>query len=405
MKIFRYKAVDPEGKTITGMLQAADLEGVEQGLISLGLQPLSIRPVGKGLSRFLSYLLSRKIKRKDIIEFSNNLSVMLRAGIPLLDALQDISETTENSYFRQNLNAIVRAIQMGSTLTDAVSAHRDIFPDIFIRLVSVGEETGRLDQSLKDVAEHLQRLETLSAAIKRALIYPAFAIVSTFGAMVFWLVYVLPKLAALFRDMQIPLPGITRAMIWLSDVTTRWWYVGVLFVLFVFVCYKFLKRYRSFRLRADGLKLRLPIVKLIVHNKALGLFSEQMRILLVAGLSIDRVFDLVADVMDNEVMKQAVTTSRDDILAGTSIAEALRKHPVFPVMLIRMVHVGEKTGDLENQFSFLSGHFLEILDDITQKIGKMLEPVVIGVIGLFFVFIILGLLLPVYDLVSKIGAG
>ncbi len=405
MRLYRYKAVNAEGKTISGMLQASDHHGVEEGLISLGLHPLSIKPVGEGLGRFLNYLLSRKIKRKDIIEFSNNLSVMLRAGIPLLDALQDIASTTENRYFRQNITAMVRAIQMGSTLSDAVAAHKDIFPDIFIRLVSVGEETGRLDQSLKDIAEHLQRLETLAASIKRALIYPVFAIVSTLGAMLFWLMYVLPKLAALFRDMQIPLPGITRAMIWLSDVTTRWWYVGLLFIVFVLVLYKVMKRYRRFRLQADRAKLRLPVVKLIVHNKALALFSEQMRILLIAGLSIDRIFELVSDVVENEVVKDAITRTREDVLSGSSIADSLRKHPVFPVMLVRMVHVGEKTGDLENQFSFLSNHFLEILDDITQKIGKMLEPIVIGVIGLFFVFIILGLLVPVYDLVSKIGAG
>ncbi len=405
MRIFRYKAVNTEGKTVSGMLKAADVRGVQEGLVSLGLHPLSIKPVGKGLSRFLNYLFSRKIKRKDIIEFSNNLSVMLRAGIPLLDALQDIASTTENRYFQQNITAMVRAIQMGSTLTDAVAAHRDIFPDIFIRLVSVGEETGRLDQSLKDIAEHLQRLETLASAIKRALIYPVFAILSTFGAMLFWLVYVLPKLSALFKEMKIPLPAITRTIIWLSDVTTRWWYVGLLFIGLIFVLYKVMKRYRRFRLQADRAKLRLPVVKLIVHNKALALFSEQMRILLVAGLSIDRIFELVSEVVENEVLKDAITQTREDVLSGSSIADSLRKHPVFPVMLVRMVHVGEKTGDLENQFSFLSNHFLEILDDITQKIGKMLEPIVIGVVGLFFVLVILGLLVPVYDLVSKIGTG
>ncbi len=405
MRVFRYKAVNAEGKTISGMLQAADIRGVEEGLFSLGLYPLSIKPVGKGLSRFLNYLLSRKIKRKDIIEFSNNLSVMLHAGIPLLDALQDIASTTENRYFRQNITAMVRAIQMGSTLSDAIAAHRDIFPDIFIRLVSVGEETGRLDQSLKDIAEHLQRLETLAAAIKRALIYPVFAIISTFGAMLFWLMYVLPKLASLFRDMQIPLPGITRAMIWLSDIVTKWWYIGLLFITTLFIIYRVMKRYRKFRLKVDGVKLKLPIVKLIVRNKALALFSEQMRILLVAGLSIDRIFELVGEVIESEVFKRAISVVREDVLAGTSIAEALREHPVFPLMLVRMVHVGERTGDLESQFSFLSNYFLEILDDITQKIGKMLEPIVIGIIGLFFVFIILGLLMPVYDLVSKIGTG
>ncbi len=402
MKIFKYKAIDDSGKVFSGVIQAVDPQGVEEGLISLGLHPLSIKPVRPGLNRVINYLLSSKIKRKDIIEFSNNLSVMLRAGIPLLNALEDISATTENKFFKQKIASIIRTVEMGATFSDAVAAHRDVFPDIFIRLVSVGEETGRLDQSLKDVADHLLRIETLSAAIKRALVYPVFAIISTFGAMIFWLVYVLPKLAILFMEMQIPLPRITRAMLWLSDITLKGWYIGVLILLALIVLYKIMKRYKRFRYRIDYIKLKMPIIKLILHNKALALFCEQMRILLVAGLTIDRMFDLVADVVENEVMKQALITSKDNILAGMSIADALRQHPVFPLMLIRMVHVGEKTGDLENQFSFLSQHYLDKLDDITEKIGKMLEPVVIGIIGLFFVFIILGLLMPVYELVSQI---
>ncbi len=402
MPYYRYKAVNTSGESVAGLIESASPEDVEGFISNAGFYPLKIKETNPRVASLLKTLSARKIKRKDLIEFANNLSVMLKAGIPLLSCLEDLSVHNENRYFREKIQILYNMIQMGSTFSDALSLHRDVFPDIFIRLVAVGEETGRLDMSLKNIAEHLERMESLASAIKRALIYPVFAIVTTFGAMLFWLIYVLPKIISLFREMEISLPLMTRILIKMSDFSVNYWYIIIGLPVVIFLLWKWSRRYKRIRYKQDSIKLKAPIIRLIVQNKLLGLFSEQMRILLMAGLTIDRILDLLADVIDNEVMKDAIHRARDDIMAGESIADALRKHPVFPMLLIRMVHVGEQTGNLDDQFNFLSVHFLERLDDVTQKIGRMLEPIIIVFIGLFFVLILLGLLFPVYDLISKV---
>ncbi len=404
MPYFRYRAVDEMGRVVKGVVEGTEVSAIESSIRGAGLYPIQIRRLSPWMARTKA-LLRGRVKRKDIIEFSNNLSVMLRAGIPLLTALQDIASTTENKYFREKIVAISKMVQMGATLSEAVEAHRDVFPDIFIRLVRVGEETGRLDQSLKDISEHLQRIESLASAVKRSLIYPIFTIVATLSAMIFWLVYVLPKLANLFRELNLALPLLTRVIMGVSEFTKNNWLWILSVPVGLFVLYKLLKRNRRLRLRFDRAKLKLPLIKLIVHNKILAIFSEQMRILLVAGIGIDRVFEIVSEVLGNEYAKEAVLAVRDDVMAGDTISEALRRHDVFPLMLVRMVHVGEQTGALDEQFSFLSEYFINRLEDISQKIGKLLEPIVIVILGLFFILVILGLLIPVYDLVSKIGMG
>jgi len=155
----------------------------------------------------------------------------------------------------------------------------------------------------------------------------------------------------------------------------------------------------------DLMKLKLPIYKLIEYNRLLALFAEQMRILIVAGLTVDRTLNIVADVMGNDVFRRAITAVRDEITYGSTIADALKRQTVFPTLLVRLVSVGESSGTLDNQFSFLATHYLKKLDDISDKLGKIIEPLVITVVGVLFAIIISGLLLPVYDLVSKVGKG
>ncbi len=401
MPYFKYKAIDDRGHITSGSVIAADPFTVEDFIRASGLYPLKVKEVPQW-RKSLTITLTR-VKRKEIIEFANNLSVMLKAGIPLLTALNDLAFTTDNKILRDKILLISKMVEMGSSLSDAIAQHRDIFPDIFIRLIAVGEETGRLDQSLKEVSEHLQRMETLGSAIKRALIYPAFALTATIGAMIFWLIYVLPKLANLFKELQIKLPAITRAVMAASTFTTKYWYIFIIVPLGLLILYKVLRQNRKFKLKTDQIKLSLPVLKLILHNRIMAVFSEQMRLLLNAGIAIDRIFEITAEVLGNEYVKESVLQVREDVMAGSTIGDALKKHPVFPQMLIRMVSVGEQTGGLDEQLAFLADHFIERLEDISQRIGKMLEPIIITILGLFFMIIIIALLIPVYDLVSQIG--
>ncbi|MDY0385302.1 type II secretion system F family protein [Trichlorobacter sp.] len=402
---FRYRAVDASGKQISGQIEADSIEAASSNLAARGCFLLSITPARDLLSKLRAQLLKQRVRRSDIIELASNLSVMVGAGIPITMALGDIIDSITNTTLQTTLADVKQEIEQGSTFSDAIERYDDLFPDIFIRLVRVGEETGRFEKSLADVSEHLQRMEDLASAIKRALIYPTFAIISTLGALVFWLVYVLPKIISTLTGMGVKLPLLTRILMAASDYTQRFWYLAPVLVVGWLLLLKLLKRNESFCYRLDQLKLKLPIYSLIEYNRLLALLAEQMRILIVAGLTIDRTLGIVSAVMRNRVFLRSLETVREEITYGSGIAEAMRKHPVFPVLMVRLVGIGESSGSLDNQFSFLAGHYLKQLDDISEKLGKIIEPMVIGFIGIMFAVIIMGLLLPVYDLISAVGKG
>lgn len=403
MNYFSYKALDADGAVVKGVAEGEDISAVYGELASKGFYILNLKRASSAAAYLRSVLLSRKLQRKDVIEFANNLSVMLRAGVPLLSALGDIIATTENKKLNSIISDIKRGTEMGLRFSDAVEAHKNVFPDIFVRLIRVGEETGRLERSLLDVADHLQKMEDLASAIKRALIYPAFAIVTTMGALIFWLAYVLPKIMKTLTEMGVKLPLVTRILLHVSAFTQAYWYLIPLVPVAVFAIFQILKQKESTRYYVDRLKLAFPIVKLVVYNKLLALFSEQLRILIVAGLTINRALDIIADVMGNTVFKRAILRTNEVIAAGSRISDAMREHPVFPPLLIRMVDIGETSGNLDEQFSFLSELYIKKLDDISEKMGKMIEPIVIAVVGGLFAVIIIGLMLPLYDLISQFG--
>lgn len=403
MAMFSYKAMSLDGRLVKGFLEGADAGVIRGDLNSKGLLIIDIRESNSTLARLQKGFKARGIKKSDIIEFANNLSVMLNAGVPVLTAIEDISNTTENRTFRDAVSDIKRQIEMGMRFSEAVELHKDIFPGIFIRIVRIGEETGLLAKSLSDVAGHLQKMLDLSQAINRALMYPVFAIVTTFGALVFWLVYVMPKMMATFKEMGVKLPLITRILMRVSELASVYWYVILLLPVLVFVIIRMLKQQQKTRYYVDMMKIRLPIIKLVVYNKLLALFSEQLRILIVAGLPIIRSFDILADSMESEVFRRGILASREDIMAGSRISEAIKKHKVFPPLLIRMVDIGETSGNLDDQFAFLSDYYFKRLDDVSQKMGKIIEPVLIAVIGTMFAVIIISLMLPVYDMISNMG--
>jgi len=402
MAFYSYTAVNSDGTLIKGAMEGSDIETVRDTIASFGLYVITLRKLSHYNSYIRKLVLTRSVRRPEIIEFARNLSVMLKAGIPILKALSDIADGLENKYLQQTINSMRRKIEFGSSFSEAAACF-NVFPDIFIRLSRVGEETGNLERSFSDVATHLEKMEDLSSSIKRALIYPAFAIVSTIGALLFWLVYVLPQVMEIFRNMGLALPLPTRILLHMSDFCRSYWYLLLITPVALLIFIKLLRRKEKTRYYIDLLTIRLPVIKHITYNRLLALFTEQIRILTVAGITIDRSLETISGVISNEVFRNSIGRIREEIALGSRISDAIGKEKVFPTLVTRMIDVGESSGNLDKQFAHLSEHYLKKLDDVSQKIGTMIEPIVIGVIGSLFALIIMGLLLPIYDLVAKIG--
>lgn len=402
MNHFSYKAVDANGNVLKGILEGQDATSVQSSLATRGLYVLHIRESGRLLRKVEEKVSAFRISRKDVIEFSSNMAIMLRAGVPLLSALEDIIKTMTNEYVKNVIIDVKKNTEMGVKFSDALNLQRNIFPDIMIRLVRVGEETGRLDNSLSEVAVHLQKLEDLSATVKRALIYPLFSLITTGAAVVFWLAYVLPKIMEVIVSLGVQMPLLTKVLYEVSKQTEQYWYVMLIIPVMLFIVVQLMKVKLSTRFYWDMIKIRLPVIRLLLHNRLLALLSEQLRLLIMAGVTIDRAFEVAADVMGNEVFKQAILSVRTDIMAGRRVSEALSRHAVFPPLVIRMVSIGESSGNLDAQFGFLAEHYYRIVDDFSEKIGKMIEPMLMISLGLLMGIMIAGVLLPMYDVFSKI---
>lgn len=404
MPSFSYKAIDRSGGMTSGVVEGLDMGIAHEAITSRGLYIVRIKKSNEHIAAISRKFKARQVKRKDVIEFATNLSVMLKGGMPILTALYSIADMVENPYLQQKLTNIRRIVELGSRFSDAMALHKDVFPDIFVTLVTVGEETGQLDQSLSEVALYLQRMEDLSSSIKRALLYPIFAIVAIMGALMFWLIFVLPKMVGLFENMGVKLPLATRILLAVGSFTQSYWYLILLSPSIVFFFLKILGQRPKARYYIDLAKIKLPVIKLVIHNKLLALFSEQLHIMTVAGITIDRSLEIVADIIGNEVFKRAITDSRETVTGGSRISDALRKHSdIFPPTIISLIRAGEESGKLDAQFSYLSEHYQKKLDDISQRMGKIIEPIVILSIGIIFAFIIVATLYPIYGLLAEVG--
>ena len=402
MNHYSYKAVDANGNVLKGILEGHDATSVQGSLTTRGLYVLQVRESGGLLKKVEGRLSAFRISRKDVIEFSSNMAIMLRAGVPLLSALEDIIKTMTNEYMKGAIIDVKKNTEMGVKFSDALNLQRKIFPDILIRLARVGEETGRLENSLSEVATHLQKLEDLSATVKRALIYPLFSLITTGAAVIFWLAYVLPKIMEVIIGMGVKMPLLTKILYEVSKITEKYWYVMIMIPVLLFIAIQLMKVKLSTRFYWDMVKIKLPIIRLLLQNRLLALLSEQLRLLIMAGVTIDRAFDVTADVMGNEVFKKAILSVKADIIAGRKISTALSKHNIFPPLVIRMVSIGESSGNLDAQFGFLAEYYYKIVDDFSEKIGKMIEPILMIILGLLMGVMIAGVLLPMYDVFSKI---
>ena len=404
MPFFTYKAINSDGELIKGIVEDIDETSVYDNVSSSGLHILKIQKSHSFADSYLKKIRYWGIKTSAVVEFASNLSVMLRAGLSLVTSISDIAMTTDNKRFRARLLEVKRTIELGSSFSSALSAHGDIFPEIFINLVSVGEETGRLDESLSEVAVHIQRMEDLKSVMIRALMYPVFALVGTMGALLFWLIYVLPKMSSLLTSMDVKLPALTLFLISASSFSQEHWYVYFAVPAVIYILIVLLSRRESTKYYVDAVKLKIPILKLLLFNKFLALFAEQLRILVTAGVTIDRSLDIMINVINNSVFKRALLDIKQNILLGSRISESIKRHEaLFPNLVIRMISIGESTGNLGEQLNYLSEYYLKKLDDISQKMGKLIEPIIIMVIGSIFLIIILGLMAPIYDMISQIG--
>ncbi len=400
MALYVYTVTDSSGQVHKDEGEFASLPEMFTALENKGLTLVSYRKqlfAGNGFSA------GRSISRTELAEFFRNLALLIHGGVPLCDALADLIEGSGKSQIAQVFGRIQKRLEEGSLFSEGLEEESKYIPRIILPLVAIGEETGQLDRTLKDAATHLEKIQEILSATRRALIYPCFILTAMSGAFIFWMVYVLPQLLELFSSMGMTeLPLATRILIASVHYFDIFWPVIPLFLGSFLFLYAFSRKNERLRYFWDSGMNHIPVMGGIIRSSQLAFFFEYTSLLTGGGIHIVRSLELMQESVGNRVLKRSIGQIKEDIITGESMSTAIAQLKYFEPFVLRMVRVGEQTGNMAEQFKILADYYMNRVNKMVEAMSKTLEPFIIGIAGLVFMVIAMGLLGPVYNLVSTI---
>ncbi|MDQ1340048.1 MAG: type pilus assembly protein PilC [Campylobacterota bacterium] len=394
--------INKKGQKGISFTEATGYDGLLKILDRDFVFPLKIIEVPSMISSVIPSF-KNKISPAEVIEMMENLQLVIRAGLPLRQGIIDLAEDSDNKKFKNMLFQIADDVNRGKSLSSAFESYKDVVGTMILNLIKIGEETGQLELTLKRGASFLRRITTLKKKAKSALIYPSFAFFAVMGAMLVWMIYVLPQMTELFKEMNVELPALTIAMMNISDFLAN--YIGYLIGgLIIFIAlFKFAhKKYKKIRWLTDKLMLRVPVIKQVILSFNTAFISEYLRLALVSGIPIFSALDTLNKNIKNEIFQKALQDATLDISRGKQLSIAFSNTKIFPSFTIRMMSVGESAGTLESQLDIVSSYYYEKVDNFAENIGKIIEPVVLIIVGGFMAMVMIGLMGPMYDLISNV---
>jgi len=408
---FRYKVLRGDGRVMAGVVQLPFVSepDVQEYFEHRGGTVVSVKQVGAFVGWLLAAAerrLGKKIQRTDLIEFLNNLAVMLRSGIPILTALQESISVAENRALVRTVEHIHMSVEAGLNFSEAVDQHKQVFPETVRYLVRIGEETGNLDRTLKDAANHLERLRQIKSDASRSMIYPLFVFATTLAAALFWIFYVVPGIEELFIQMQLPLPQITVALLEVTGFLQQYApAIAAAIAAVIAACMIAVNNSRKARWVYHNTLLHLPIVGRITQASGLAFIAEYFSLFASSGVDILRSLHTLEGAVPNEVYRGKIASIRQGLEHGNSLSAEFKRAGVFPSFVVRMINIGEQSGTLSEQLQYMAEEYRRRLGNIVDNIGEIIRPLAMLMVGGFFILIVVGLFLPVYQLIRQVGIG
>jgi general secretion pathway protein F/type IV pilus assembly protein PilC len=410
MNYFKYKIMDASGEITSGIIKlpyddifsaVSYLEGDESTAIS-------VKKMGTVSSFFINIFktgLRKKIQRKFLAEWLNNISMMIKAGMPLATALEESAAGSGRADFESSVHDIILNIKRGSSFSAAVARKTHMFPKAVLHLIRIGEESGTLDERLKDAANHLLRIQSIIGDTRQALLYPFFVFLTMGGGMIFWFYYVVPKIVALFSDMDVTLPPLTIFIINISEFIQAYFFEMIIFS--ILLCCSVIMLYKNFnpaKKIMDAFFLKLPVAGTLIQVSSLAFITEYFSLLLNAGIDIIQSIKILEESVNNEVYRIKTRQIRKDLASGTSISDTFTRAGIFPAFICRMINIGEMSGTLPDQLNYIANDYKQRLTALVENLGKMIEPLVLVIAGTMFAIIMAGLFLPAYSLVANLSS-
>jgi type IV pilus assembly protein PilC len=398
--IYKYKAIDTNGSVKEGTIEAVSVEVAISSLQSRGLVLSDIRPaeeksfIEKNISFFDS------ISNKDIVILSRQMATLFEAQVSALRVFELLSSQSEKPVIRRKLGEVASDLQAGSTISEALAKHPDMFSAFYVNMVKSGEESGKLDQTLLYLADYLDRTHEVTSKVKSALVYPAFIIFTFVAVMVLMLTVVIPKISAILVDSGQEIPVYTKIVLGLSGFFVDYGiFLLILLVVGGFLLWRYSKT-EAGQYTFDRFKISLPAVQVLYRKLYLSRIADNMNVMLLSGIPVVRGLDLTSKVVDNKIFEDLLTQAVEDVKTGSSISDAMMKSGEIPGIFIAMIKIGEETGQLGNILKTLASFYRrEVINAIDTLVG-LIEPVMIVFLGFGVAFLLASVLVPIYNISS-----
>jgi type IV pilus assembly protein PilC len=397
MPRYRYRAVNAVGDVVKGELTALHMPDMQAQLRAAGLTLVSVNEVKQRVIRLAS------LPRRELINLLFHMQMLIKAGVPILTSLEDLRDGADSLELRQVAASLMDRIQNGSTLADAMAADPGVFPEVTIHLVRSGEVTGQLPQVLEELVRSLKWQAELAAQMKKLLMYPAFVTITISGVVVFLMVYLVPQLVTFIRNMGQDIPIHTRALIWLSQAFVHyWWFILPAPVVLGLGISIAARTHEGVRFQLHQLLLKLPAVGPVIKKIILARLTDSFALMYRTGIPVIEALGYCEKISGSLPIQKAVARARQRIATGMPISDAFAVEDLFPSLVVRMLRVGEATGALDDALANVSYFFNRDIDESIGKVQALIEPVLTVTLGLILGWIMLAVMGPIYDTVSKV---
>ena len=398
MALYSYKAIDGRGKSLMGQIEAINLIDLELRLQRMGLDLIVGGPASRRSSMFKG-----AIGRPELINFCFHLDQLTSAGVAILEALTDLRDSVENPRFREVISGLIESIQGGQNLSSAMADYKEVFPKVFANLIRAGEETGRMSQVLKSLGENLKWEDELIAQTKKLMMYPAFVGSIVLAVTMFLMIYLVPQMIGFIKSSGQAIPLQTRILIQVSGFFINyWWAVLIAPVIAVAGIKLALTRSPAFRYKFDEFKLRVPLLGPIQRKIILSRFASIFAMMYSSGITILDCIKSSEDIAGNLVISEGLARAGQQIAEGKNVSTAFQDVGLFPPLVIRMLRVGESSGKLDNALLNVSYFYNRDVKEAIGKVEVMIEPAMTVILGALLGWVMLSVLGPIYDSISKI---
>lgn len=399
MEVFQYKAIDSTGRLHNGKVDAVNIADLESRLGRMGLDLVNYKDLGSSGPK----ITGTGVSRRDLITFCFHIEQTSRAGVPILDSLEDLRDSVDNPRMREVIAAMIESIEGGRTLSEAMRDYPAVFDKIFSSLVRAGEQSGELSQVFYNIGENLKWQDEQVSQVKRLLMYPVFVGTVVLGVVFFLMMYLVPELLRFVTTMGQELPAHTKALIMVSNVFVDYWYIIVFAPLVLIVGLIIAARTSDeMRYRVDKMKLAIPVVGPILKKIILTRLSSFFAIMYASGITIIDCIRTGEEIVGNKVIEEAMHEVGQQIADGATLSRSFEKTGLFPPLVLRMIRVGENTGALESSLLNISYFYNRDVKESMDKLQSMIEPAMTLILGTIIGWVMFSVLGPIYDLITKV---